>query len=355
MWALIAACVLVTEVAAHEGHETGPHPTASPATSSDSSTPAPPVPLVFRVRKGARADLGWTGIAHGQEWPAEQRLGFALACRPNEESCRAVGGTRGDFFGAPIPLSSGGMPVCVVSRLREGVAGNVRPKRGCGDLELHLESIVFTGEELARPCPVCFEDATPNDGRKEGRCRGGATPEAACDAHARSTLFGATSNDCLPSSGKNVGELPIDLMPLTTGDARLQAKLTCKAQVGKDVPRCSCPAQVQANACVGAPCAADGRCPGGPFDGSCSLQPYRSCKPGSGRADCEALVAGSGECVTAARACFSDPITATGVCHPETPTYVAIFCAAATRAPAVNAVAGLPGPTRLVLPLERVP
>ena len=43
-----------------------------------------------------------------------------------------------------------------------------------------------------------------------------------------------------------------------------------------------------------------------------------------------------------------------GTCDPATPTYVALFCAGATRAPAVNATAGLPGPARLLPPLERV-
>ena len=48
-------------------------------------------------------------------------------------------------------------------------------------------------------------------------------------------------------------------------------------------------------------------------------------------------------------------ITATGQCDPKTPTYVAVFCTPQTRAAALNSAAGLPGPARLVLPLERVP
>lgn len=331
----------------------------APAATADSSpspagTPGPPVPLVYRIRPGARADLGWTGIAHGAEWPAEQRLGFAIACRPGEASCRALGGAPGDFFGAPIPLAAGGVPACVVNRLRAGVAGRVEPATGCADLELHLGATVFSGQDTTHPCPVCAEDAAPNDGRREGRCVGGATPGAACDAHGVSTAHGATSTDCLPAGGANVGELVIDLMPLTTGDAGLQAKLSCKAQIGKERPRCSCPAQVQANACIDAPCSSAGDCPGGPVDGTCGGAPHRSCRPGSGRAECEALAAGAGECVARRRACFPDPIAATGTCSPDAPTYVAVFCAAATRAPAINASAGLPGPVRLVLPLERV-
>jgi hypothetical protein len=344
---------LASAARAHEGHDTGPHPTPTTAPAPAGS-PSPPVPVVYRIKPGARADLGWTGIAHRAEWPAEQRLAFAIECRPGADECRALGGARGDFFGAPIPLASGGVPACVVNRLREGVDGRVQPKTGCADLELHLAATVFSGQNSTHPCPVCFEDATPNDGRKQGRCVGGATAGAACDAHGVSTLHGATSTDCLPIPGANVGELAIELMPLTTGDARLQAKLSCKAQVGKDLPRCFCPAQVQGSACIEEPCSAQGECTGGPFDGTCSGAPERSCRVNSGRAECEAVTPGTGECVVRPRPCFVDAIATTGTCSPDAPTYVAVFCAGATRAPAINAAAGLPGPARLRLPLERV-
>src|SRR5438045_3890767 len=34
----------------------------------------------YRVGEGSRIDLGWTGLAHDQEWPADQRLELALDC-----------------------------------------------------------------------------------------------------------------------------------------------------------------------------------------------------------------------------------------------------------------------------------
>jgi hypothetical protein len=340
---------------AHEGHDTGPHPTATPARDP-SAAAAAPAPVVFRVRPEARADLGWTGIAHDQGWPAEQRLGFTLDCNGGGDSCTATGGARGDFFGAPVALSSGGVPACIVNRLRTGVTGRVQPKVGCGELQLYLSSMIFLGEEVARPCPVCRDDATPNDGKRDGRCEGGAASGKPCDAHGTSTLFGATSNDCEPSPGKSAGELTIDLAPLTTGDAKLEAALTCKTgRGGKDAARCFCAAQVEANACTGGPCDASGHCPEGPLDGTCSLAPYRGCRPGTGREDCDAIQPGSGECRIGTRPCFRDTITARGRCDPHTPTYVAVFCVPQTRAAALNSAAGLPGPARLVLPLERLP
>jgi hypothetical protein len=352
--AAFAACLGAGRARAHEGHATGPHPTATPTAARQAEAPKPPVRAEYRILPEARADLGWTGISHDQPWPAEQRLAFALDCKPGEARCAALGGTRGDFFGAPIPLSSGGVPACVVNRLRTGVAGSVDPQTGCGDLQIHLASAVFTGDEVARPCPVCRGDATPNDGKRDGRCQGGGTDGAACDAHAASALFGATSNDCVPPAGKSAGELTIDLAPLTTDEAALEASLTCKAASGTDAARCFCPAQVQANACIGERCAASSHCAEGPIDGACSAAPYRGCRPGSGRADCDDVAPGSGECRTLERPCFGERIAARGHCDPERPTYVAVFCAPQTRAQALNVSAGLPGPARIVLPLERV-
>jgi hypothetical protein len=187
------------------------------------------------------------------------------------------------------------VPACVVNRLRTGVGGHVDVETGCGELALFLASSVFLGEEVARPCPICRGDATPNDGERGGRCEGGSAAGAACDAEGTSAL-GTTSNDCPPSPGKSAGELAIDLAPLTTGTATLAASLSCKTGGGASAPRCFCAAQVEANACVGDRCDPSGRCPDGPIDGLCSGAPHRGCRPGTGREDCEAMVAGSGEC-----------------------------------------------------------
>src|SRR6185436_17575218 len=164
------ACVLLIAglvprgVAAHEGHTTGPHPTAtaSGATSPGATAPTPPSALLYRVRPDAHADLGWTGISHGQAWPAEQRIGFTLDCSAGGDRCKAGGGGRGDVFGSPIPLSSGGVPACIVNRLRTAVTGTVQPTAGCGELALYLTSTVFLANDVAHPCPICRDDPTPN-------------------------------------------------------------------------------------------------------------------------------------------------------------------------------------------------
>lgn len=352
-----AAVLALASLGAAPARATGPHPSATPAGAAAAPPAAAsrqPIPVVFRVRPAARAHLGWTGLAHDQVWPAEQRLAFALDCSAGAPTCAAVGGAHGDFFGAPIPLSAGSVPACVVNRLRTGLGGTIDPKTGCGDLQIQLTSTVFTGEEPGRPCPTCVDDPTPNDGRRDGRCRGGTADGKACDGQGVSPVFGVTSNDCEPSVAKNVGDLAIDLAPLTTRTAGLGATLTCKMAGGTDAARCACPGQLEANACVGGRCDGTGRCPEGPIDGRCGTAPYRGCRPGTEEADCEATAPGSGRCETVTRPCVGDRIEASGRCGPEGPTFVAVFCTPQTRATALNSAAGLPGPSRIVLPLERV-
>ena len=87
-----------------------------------------------------------------------------------------------------------------------------------------------------------------HDGRKQGRCEQGATAGGACDAESAPGRFGPTSNDCLPA-GASVGELAVDLLPMTTGRVSLQAEAACKLTRSGLADRCFCPGQPQPNAC----------------------------------------------------------------------------------------------------------
>jgi hypothetical protein len=304
----------------------------------------------YKVRNGSSIDLGWTGIAHQQPWPTEQRIELALDCR-SAASCTAGGGAAGAIFGAPVPLSTGGVPACVVSRLRAPLTGKVEPATGCGELRLALMSTVYTGRDVAQPCPRCVGDGTANDGRKDGRCDAGPNAGRACDANAASALFGMTSNDCLPPSASIVGTLAIDLAPLTTGSARLTADRQCAFHRPGLADHCVCAGQRQPNDCAAGTCGEGERCEA-PIEGICSTAPYRGCTLGSATAECAPT---GGTCEPRVRPCFGDVITATGACDRVHPAYVAIFCAPATQAPAINATAGLPGPARLRLELEALP
>lgn len=322
------------------------------ARRADAAETASPSTIVrYRVADTSTIDLGWTGIAHRQPWAAEQPIELMLDCAADGE-CAAHGGERGAIFGAPVPLSAGGVPACAVSRLREPLSGHVGATSGCGELRLALRSTVYSAGDLGRPCPVCLGDHSPNDGRAEGHCSGGASEGKPCDANAMSKLFGATSNACLPLPAAVIGTLAIDLAPLTTGSVHLTADATCvHGRSGLD--HCFCPEQPQANACDSGSCAGKEICEG-PVDGVCARQPFRTCNPGSGKTECEAVFPGAGVCEIRVRPCFNDTISATGACDRARPTYVALFCAPATQAPGVNSAAGLPGPARLRLTLRAV-
>jgi hypothetical protein len=332
------------------GAASTPRPAATPAVALSHPPAAKPTIVTYRVRSGAEVDLGWTGISHDQAWPTEQRVSMALDCPKDSATCAVGGGVRGDLFGSPIALSAGGVSVCVVNRLREPLTGTVDAQRGCGSLEMKLTAAVWMGETLARPCPVCAGDRTANDARKQGHCERGPARGKPCDAQGMSAIFGATANDCAPP-GTSVGELAIDLAPLTTGAVRRDADVDCRRTGQK--ARCFCAAQSQSNACDSGTCGAAESCEGGPVDGVCSKAPFRSCT-GASNEDCTANGLAGGVCEQHPRRCFGPTIAANGTCDPKTPTYVAVFCAPATRAPALNATAGLPGPARLVLPLERL-
>ncbi len=218
--ATVAFTLLTATLAAFVAALAAPGASSAPATPAASSSPAAPgapaasgiptparVPVLYQIRDGAQVDLGWTGISHDQPWPGGQRLGFELACTAGEPACSVSGGEPEAPFGAPVALSSGGIPVCVVNKLRVPLTGSVNTESGCGEIRFALTTAVFMGAEVARPCPVCSGDKAPHDGRKDGKCDGGATPDAPCDAESGSGRFGATSNDCLPQ-GTSIGRLP---------------------------------------------------------------------------------------------------------------------------------------------------
>jgi hypothetical protein len=328
------------------GHKVIIKPARSPRPGE---TPPAPLRVTYRVRPGANVDLGWTGISHGQAWPSGQAITFDVRCPGGGEPCYVSSGARGDLFGPPVPLSSGGIPVCVVNRLREAVSGRLDGS-GCGNLALALDASVILAQDVAQPCPVCSGDHRARDGRKDGRCKGGENDGAACDAEGESVSFGSTSSDCRPR-GSAIGTLPIDIGQLTTGPLVWLADEPCVD--GRSPAKCFCPGQTQANACSNGYCALL-KCIKGPLDGQCIGAPFRSCKADSGTADCEDRFPGSGSCEMRPRTCFTERMLANGICDKKTPTFVGRFCTPATAAPALNTTAGLPGPARLLLPLERV-
>ena len=356
-----ATAVTSPDPTATGGSPTDPTPT--PTSSGGTFCEAPAMTVTLTSEGGSDLDTGWTGIAHDSVSIREASITANLDC-PNDPECTVDGSALvGTVFGSPLPLSAGGVSSCVTNEFREAVTGTYNCETGCGESSVKLISRVFLTIDQDKPCPPCVGDPTENDGVKGGTCDGGKTPGAACDVGGISDLFqnaggappdaGRTSNDCQPS-GSSVGELNIDLNPLTTGTVTTDASVNCLSSAFP-AGSCYCTGQVQANACVpDGVCPASGVCEQNPPDGVCSGQTYRQCDLTAGNRDCEETFPGAGNCEAQPRPCFGTSISRTGTCGTETGALAAIFCIPATRAAAINTVAGLPGPGAVTLPGRQV-
>ena len=419
-----------------------------------------PVPgaVAFIGKPGSDLDTGWTGIGHdthtvddaalmagnvsncdldtgsptcGQcdltgpiafPGPAKNCLCSNLAtpdasslnvCDPQAPSCPG-GETCYCLLGPPLPISAGGVPVCVLNHLTGPVTGTANvsdsgPHAGEGAVRLQLSAAVHNGDAVERPCPTCVNDPTPRDGVRGGTCNGGVRDGQPCDVGGTSEFFGPLSSDCQPSSAKGIGNLAISFNPATTGTTQLASARPCSDASGNcfcdtcatlaaepcntnaDCPggvacggkRCiggtnagvpctaasQCPSgfcnragqPTKPNACVDGVCSPnpsdgphEGICEAGPIDQQCSLEPFRGC---TGSADCNPPPAGNcptclpgQSCASALRQCFLDPIVREGSPGTQTAVVAATFCIPPTSSQSVNQVAGLPGPGALELP-----
>jgi hypothetical protein len=269
-----------------------------------------PIPEVFSLvaKPGIDLDTGWTGIAHdvagdddgsllalrltncdldtssatcGQcnaegpvafPGPSKNCACYNLAspdasslatCDPESPTCSG-GETCECFYGPPLAISSGAVPVCVVNRYQGPVVGTANmaesgPHAGEGAALLRLASGVYSGIAVEQPCPTCDNDPTPGDGVRGGTCNGGARDGLACDVGGTSRLFGELSLACLPNSTAAIGNLQIKFNKATTGTTSLAANLPCTA-FGFTDSQCPCDTCATAE---GEACSSDADCPAG--------------------------------------------------------------------------------------------
>lgn len=392
-------------------------------TSEATVTPGPgatetprPCPVAVEVVGNAGAkkvlDTGWTGFGHDATVVSDGKLTFNVACSgttrpcgtcdvsgpiPNlnadhgdinahrcsndpskkcaDDSACTAPGTCVYFFGAPLPLSAGGVTSCVVNQINGPVSGTANIESGAFTTSIKLTSKVALGLEPTKPCPQCLGDKTANDGKQDGTCSGGARDGQPCDVNGTSpiTAFGTTSLDCVPKS--YVSNLAIDLdgTSAVTTMTLSNSSPTCSAMPSK---KCFCPAAgsqpTQPNPCLddtSTPSVDESLCvpkSGGSNKGICPAlndgqclpkEPFRGCL---GDSDCP--VPGD-KCQQVPRPCFLDnglvggSVTAIGKADPpdknglSNPTFAALFCVPPVAASAINAAAGIPGLGRIELPL----
>ncbi|HYC55921.1 MAG TPA: hypothetical protein VEL28_13385 [Candidatus Binatia bacterium] len=355
--------------------------------------------------------VGWSGNVHDVEIPNDSRDVVDVTCDENCQSCvvslnvqegspvsncrctsnpqttcTEINGSDPDscgsldptcrcYFGAPLPLSAGGTPVCVVNRIREDYSGTMNLRTGEWDYDVRLASVVYLGLDTIHPCPTCDGDTAANDGVRDGICNGGLS-SGSCDVNGEHATLGPTSFDCLPASATNISGTGLLLeLHNTTGTQTLEANLPCDTPSGAQCPCRVCSgnasvgcasnadcqavdagactasggAGVQPNQCEGYECGQDGRCTTGPIDTYCDAVTHpdgRGFVPCNDDSDCSA--SGGGSCsVIDVRRCFPDPIVVQGEADPGNPLTAAAFCIPPTTNPAVNLSGGIPGPGTL--------
>jgi hypothetical protein len=217
-----------------------------------------PNQLVLQVVGQSDLDTGWTGISHNQ---GVVKGSFLCACLQDcdtttDPECAGTGATgrgmiNGTTFGPPLPLSTGGAPVCVVNEYAGAVTVS-KADMQTGDLDIFvpLTARVHTGISHTRPCPTCSGGAIGQN----GTCQGGPNNEKSCTVEGTSPL-GNVSGQCPPNPPNNIGNLEITL-DSTTGTRKLTARFRCRVGGGG----CWCPGQNRMNDCdlasspgVGAP------------------------------------------------------------------------------------------------------
>ena len=393
-----------------------------------------------------RLDSGYTGLAHDVDVTDGFLGGVELSgCDADCENCNVEidpangycrcdnnvtiecstvngadaacsGGNCTCMFGPPLPLSSGGTPVCVVNKFAEqfdGTTGAI----GEYDVGTRTRAVVHLGISQLQPCPICEDPAgapveVANDGTRSGVCSGGVRNGQTCDVNATHPDFGPTSFDCPPAAATNVtgGGLSLALrfssgsQSLSGGIASVDAPAQCASGTCL-CGECSGDATVGCNSdtdcdvlgvgtCTGTTHAASkpnecgtactavdaggvGTCSGGPTDGYCDGalradgRGIIPCTPDDGDdmipgnadddGDCRALdpiCEGGGEGACGActsfsiRSCFGPAISATGVPGIFNSEGVSTFCTAATSNTGVNSAGGLPGPGKVRLDFD---
>jgi hypothetical protein len=392
-------------------------PTMTP-TPTPTTTPTGPIcPVAVEVVSTAGnqkvLDTGYTGIAHNQTVIQDGKLTLALSgCAGSPPHCgqcttggpiqnvnadhgdinphRCTGdtsikcstntdcgssGTCAFYFGAPLPLSAGGVSTCVTNQVNGPVTGTANVETGDFASTLNLTSRIFLNPDIAHPCPRCVGDTTVNDGVKGGTCSDGPKAGAACDGNGRSTLesFGTTSFDCPPAGFISALSIALDG---SSGTEKMTLGASSPVCAGIKSKKCFCANDNNVpsypNSCVddtatptihgcqplgGSP--TKGECPSSNnVDQNCVIDTFQGCQADS---DCPAA---GDHCGSQQRPCYLDngavggSVTAIGMADPpdangeSDPTFAALFCVGSVAQSSINTTAGLPGLGRIQLPLH---
>jgi hypothetical protein len=328
----------------------GPGPGDCFDVCPDREAPGLPQELSMLVPPtGSDLDNGYTGDSHNFLVVNGSSLNFCMSeCDGTTDTecktCGLVGaGTKnGATFGAPLPLLSNNVPVCVVNVFRrDRIDGTYDVATGNATAQVDLDSEVYVLQPSGSVCPRCSGNGTIGS---TGTCQSGRNQGKACTVNGLTTVVGGTgdanyqlSGDC-PPAGQPAGTLIINL-PLTTGEST------------KTGPK-ACPGQTIEDSCAGAgvcnvDCSALPAPKGGINQTCCSNNTQLPCFPTAPGTAGVIVRTGIPVPVLPAFPDTSSPKTASGA------KLAAVFCEARTTDATVDGITGLPGPGAILLPVEQ--
>ena len=231
-----------------------PMPTATAGTGVAATAKAHALNVTITSLAGSDLDTGWTGIAHNSVATHDNTVTTQLNCvgrrlhrrrlEPRGHGVRlavaALGRRRLDLRPQHLPRGRD-RHVQLRQRLLEGSA--------------KLLSKVFLVQDAGSPVSALRRRPDP-ERRRQGRdVRWAAKPRTRPATSAASAISSTppvrtsgTRRTIVSPTGSSVGELNIDLNPLSTGTVSIDANVNCLS--GAFLPgSCYCPGQVQPNAC----------------------------------------------------------------------------------------------------------
>jgi hypothetical protein len=300
---------------------------------------------------GSDLDNGFSGNSHNFTVTSQSTLKYCLSeCDATTDSlCTLSGSTgtktgslNGPTFGAPLPLLTNNVPVCVVNRYQDtSIGGTFDLATGELNGQVNLLSDVHVQTPLSDVCPRCNGAGIG----QSGVCTSGQNNGKACVVDGTSNVTGGPnpsytlSSDCPPDSNKKAATLVISL-PLTT-------ETSTSAQQSKP-----CPQQTVDDACGGGTCTFDCSATvptkGGINQTCCSNSPSTPCFPTATDSPPGMIIRNGIRAI--AQPLWPDPT------YPKTAEgskAAAVFCEAATGDQSVDILSGLPGPGAIILPFTQ--
>lgn len=166
-------------------------------------------------------DAGWTGIAHHLQIMEGATFEADLAdCDGiTDTACTLHGARAGTPFGAPSPISAGGVAICVTVTFDSDLDGTVDLASGDLGESARVRIDVFLSPDADEPCPACVPDDDDPQLGEPGTCHGGSRNGLACTVGGLADPdFGvsrATSGDCPPISNARIAEFVEDVAATT--------------------------------------------------------------------------------------------------------------------------------------------